>query len=143
MKSIFRLEKGDASTVLRSLCVTALVFLQACSEDVPAKIEAPIAEAVVVKEVLSPEDKLVNRVNNIVEDYQLTDLPSDCLKFEVLDKPVDTKRVVDVREKHGGACLGDPETSPRLFSIAIDESTGVIWSDAKSAAGNLEMLKKE
>jgi len=63
------------------------------------------------------------------------------LKFDVQEKLFEGKRIIDVREKHGGSCGGDPNVSPRLFSIGIEQSTGVIWSDAKSMLGQLERLE--
>ena len=64
-----------------------------------------------------------------------------CLIFKELSGKVEGKVIVDVREKHDGECNGDPITSPRLFSIGFDESSGEIWSDAKSLLGQMEKLE--
>ncbi len=89
------------------------------------------------------ENKLINQAREIVTKYKLSELPLMCLKFDVLEELFEGKRIIDVREKHGGSCGGDPDTSPRLFSIGIEQSTGAIWSDAESMSGQLERLKIE
>lgn len=82
---------------------------------------------------------LVKQAKGLVRHYKLSKLPITCLTFEVQDNPVEGKQMIDVRERHKNGCEGDPETSPRLFSIAIDPS-GEIWSDATSVLGQLEKL---
>jgi len=53
----------------------------------------------------------------------------------MLDQKFEGKLLIDVREKHGDECGGDPSTAPCLFSIAFDEPENEIWSDAKSLLG--------
>ena len=86
------------------------------------------------------KSELVKQAKDLVRHYKLSKLPITCLIFEVQDNPAEGKRMIDVRESHENGCEGDPETSPRLFSIAIDPSGG-IWSDAKSVLGQQEKLK--
>jgi len=89
------------------------------------------------------ENKLINQTRQIVTKYKLSELPLICLEFDVLEELFEGKRIIDVREKHGGSCGGDLDALPRLFSIGIEQSTGAIWSDAKSMSGQLERLKIE
>ena len=108
------------------LITTSLVFLSACSNaDVEMDNNSPV----------------ISKAKKVIKDFNLTTTSISCLKFNLLDEKSDGKVIVDVREKHGGRCGGDPQTSPRLFSIGFDESTGEIWSDAKSLLGQLEKLK--
>ena len=83
---------------------------------------------------------LIEIAETIVYDYELTQTELECLSFVLVEELVENKRIVDVREKHSSVCGGDPNTSPKLFTIAIDENTGIIWSDARSATGQLEIL---
>lgn len=88
----------------------------------------------------SKQAALVDRAKKITLDYKLTQISPACLQFEVADEKYNGKPTVVVREKHGGRCGGDPNTSPRLYSIAIDEKSGEIWSDAKSLLGQMEKI---
>lgn len=98
-----------------------------------------INEAKVLTEQ-APENELVILAKKITADYKLNDIKLECLTFELLEQTSDGKRIIDVRELHSENCGGDLNTSPRLFSIAINEGTGDIWSDAKSMLGQLEKL---
>lgn len=88
----------------------------------------------------SPENKLITRAKQITSDYKLTGIALECLSFELLEELFEGNRIIDVREQHSETCGGDLNTSPRLFSIAIDESNGSVWSDAKSLLGQFEEL---
>lgn len=43
--------------------------------------------------------------------------------------------LVDVLEKHGGLCKGDPETHPRIFSVYVSQKTHEMASDKDDPAG--------
>lgn len=75
----------------------------------------------------------------IVEEYELTSVPLECLTFENIGEADGFKVIVNVRELHNESCKGDTQVSPRLFSIAFDKNDKV-WSDAKSLLGQLERL---
>lgn len=109
------------------LLLTSFVFLSACSN----------ADA----DQNSDNSKLIIKAKKATKKYNLTKISMSCLIFDKLDEKLDGKEIVDVREKHGDRCGGDPETSPRLFSFGFDELTGEIWSDAKSLLGQMEKLK--
>ena len=83
---------------------------------------------------------LIDRAKKITLEHKLTLLPLACLQFVVADEKYDGKPTIIVREKHGGQCGGDPSTSPRLYSLAIDEKSGEVWSDAKSLLGQMEKI---
>jgi len=82
----------------------------------------------------------VKSAKQVTIKYKLTSRPMKCLIYKTADKKFEGKIIVDVREKHGGQCGGDPATSPRAFSIAFDEKNKKVWSDAKSMLGQLEKL---
>jgi hypothetical protein len=86
---------------------------------------------------------LLDRAKKITLEHKLTPLPLTCLQFVVADEKYDGKPTIVVREKHGGQCGGDPNTSPRLYSLAIDEKSGEVWSDAKSLLGQMEKIGKQ
>ena len=85
-------------------------------------------------------DKLVTRAKRATVKYHLSVIKLTCLSFEVAPEKFEDKPTVDVREIHNKECGGDPQTSPRSFSVAFDERTGEIWSDAKSLVGQMEMV---
>lgn len=149
MKNIYRSDKNHISIALHCLyIVIVLLFNQGCSEETSQKSDITVP---VSKRVLSTQtelestlgNKLTNQAKQIVAKYKLSKLPLTCLEFDTLDKIFEGKRIIDVREKHGGSCGGDPDISPRLFSIGIEQSTGAIWSDARSMLGQLERLEME
>lgn len=86
------------------------------------------------------QQKIITKAKQATVKYDLTTRSMDCLIYEVQENKFEGKIMVDVREKHGGKCGGDPSTSPRAFSIGFDETTGEIWSDAKSLLGQLEKI---
>ena len=88
----------------------------------------------------TPENLLITRAKKITIDYKLTDIKLQCLTFELLQKPFENKNIIDVRELHSENCGGDVNTSPKIYSIGINESTNEVWSDAKSMLGQLEKL---
>lgn len=93
------------------------------------------------KLISNSSHRLITRAKKITKKFKLTNIELSCLNFVVLENQIERKKVIDVHEKHNTLCGGDPETSPRLFSIAINESNGEIWSDAKSLLGQLEKLE--
>lgn len=113
-------------TVIFIFASLMLFIMQAC-----AKVEA------------GDQSDFIAKAKQATIKYELTTRPIECLIYEVLDKKNKGKIVVDVREKHGGKCGGDPSTSPRAFSVAFDESTGKVWSDANSLLGQLEKMGRD
>ncbi|MBS1985786.1 MAG: hypothetical protein JST16_16630 [Bdellovibrionales bacterium] len=61
--------------------------------------------------------------------FKLSSLPSSCMIWD-RNQETNDSFTFDVREKHGGACQGDPNTSPRLFSIQIRKGDGTATADA-------------
>jgi len=86
------------------------------------------------------EDELITKAKQITQKYKLTEIKPDCLTYEIQAELYEGKRIIDAREIHSTTCGGDLNTSPRAFSIGIDEKTGEIVSDAKSLVGQLEPL---
>lgn len=113
-------------TIIIVFAAMVLLIMQGC-----AKIEA------------GNQNDLIARAKQATIKYKLTTRPAECLIYEVNEKRHEGKIIVDVREKHGGNCGGDPSTSPRAFSVAFDEKTNGVWSDANSLLGQLEKLGGE
>ena len=88
-------------------------------------------------------DKLVTRAKQATAEYHLSAIKVTCLSFQVAQQKFEDKPMIDVREIHNKECGGDPQISPRIFSIAFDERTGEVWSDAKSLVGQMEIVGKE
>lgn len=129
------------------LCMALVLLLsQGCAKEIskePNTIPKFTEESSGQVKLGTSESNLIRQAKEIVIEYELTKLPLICLEFNVLDKLFEGKRIIDVREKHGGSCGGDDNISLRLFSIGIELSTGLIWSDAQSMLGQLEKLEKE
>lgn len=150
MKNINRDKKRRVLKTLCYLFITIVsLFTQGCSAEVFPKTDTAVPAS---KHVVSNQtelqgeilkSKLINQAKQIVTKYKLSKLPLNCLEFDVLEEFFEGKRIIDVREKHEYPCKGDPYTSPRLFSIGIEQLTGAIWSDAKSMLGQLEKLEAE
>ncbi len=111
------------------------------TSDIKSQHKHDTAQSATLTEENTTESKLITLARSVTIDYQLTPLPLECLKFELLDKLVEGKHVIDVRERHSKSCGSDQKTSPRIYSIAIDEVTGRVWSDARSLLGQLEILE--
>lgn len=149
MRNTNRRKKSHVSKPLYFLSIAiVLVFNQGCSEEGSQKPDAstPISKGVVSSQVEpggTSENKLINQAKQIVTKYRLSELSLNCLEFDVLEELFEGKLIIVIREKHGDSCEGDPNTSPRLFSIGIEQSTGVVWTDATSMLGQLKRLEME
>lgn len=80
-----------------------------------------------------------NRLLSVIASNKLTETPAACLEF--LPQRQGGYVEVEVRERHGGTCPGDLQTSPRLFTIRIDQQTGEMSSDAKTLDGSYLPLR--
>jgi hypothetical protein len=84
-------------------------------------------------------DAWIDTLLAVIAQQRLTTLASECLSFAAdLDS---TLVSYTVREKHSTSCGGDPETAPRLFSIAIDTMTGAVSSDALTDDGSMRTVR--
>lgn len=120
------------------ILLLALIFPVGCSVDNGVAHNEPVKaakEEKVEKGIVS----YTELAKKIVEDYDLTSVPLECLTFGSAGKADGFKVIVNVRELHNKSCKGDIQVSPRLFSIAFDKNDKV-WSDAKSLLGQLERL---
>jgi len=86
--------------------------------------------------------KIINSAQQATRKYKLAAIPEYCLIYIISKNKYKGLPLVVVRERHGGNCGGDPGTSPRLFSIAVDEASGAVWTDARSLVGQMEELSK-
>lgn len=117
------------------IMLLALIFPFGCSANDGVANNVTEKEDKISKGVLS----YTELAKKIVEDYDLTSLPLECLTFENIGEADGFKVVINVRELHNANCKGDIKVSPRLFSIAFDKNKKV-WTDAKSLLGQLERL---
>jgi hypothetical protein len=62
-----------------------------------------------------------------IHHFHLTTLKDECGSVGVSEES--TFFQVELRERHTKACGGDPETSPRLFSIRVRKRDGRLTSD--------------
>ncbi len=140
---------GNGAARARALGILALLALApACSRHdspppPPRQSSAPVAEpsastpAAQHHRVTAAEEKLVALA---IAKHGLTTLPQHCLSMSLVDEVASVKSI-DVREKHGGACGGDPLTAPRLFTMKLDSATGTLWTDARSLNGEFVKLQ--
>lgn len=110
-----------------------LLFAVGCS---------PISTA--EKQPSTPErDALIVRAEKAVREHKLSEVKLACMKFTAATEPFQRFPTVDIHEVHNKECGGDPTTSPRIFSVAFDDKTGAVWSDAKSLVGQMEVVGTE
>ena len=81
------------------------------------------------------KNQLITDARQIASKYNLINVSLFCVLSDI-EKPDDlsiTKAVITFREYHGQSdydnCVGDPATSPRLFSVLIDRTTGKVFTD--------------
>lgn len=71
--------------------------------------------------------------------HHLTSLAPACLAL--MSEDLTNGWSIDVHELHDDTCGGDPETSPRLFTIDVDATTGAMTTDALDPAdGEMQSL---
>ena len=137
---------GQALIVFKSLSIVFFSLLnQGCSDNKGFNSSA-LSSQIVSNQVNvsnTTNNELTNQARKITTKYNLSSLPLSCLKFDIQEEVFEGKDIISVREKHGGRCNGDPNTSPRLFSIGIERISGAVWSDQKSTSGQFEKLKAD
>ena len=86
-------------------------------------------------------NNVVLQVETTVESQKLITQPA-CVNYLLTKDAEPGVDLVNVVEKHGGACPGDPETQPRLFSVYVDQKTKQMMSDKDDPVeGNLSLLE--
>lgn len=65
------------------------------------------------------------RVTEAIVRNGLIGLPPECVLFMPTGETA-SYLDLEVRERHGGTCPGDPATSPRLFMLRYDKGSGVV-----------------
>lgn len=71
---------------------------------------------------------VAQQVKKIVEQNKLVPTPA-CVDYDFIADDEPGVDVVNVMEKHGGNCLGDPQVQHRLFSVSVDQKTHKMTSD--------------
>jgi hypothetical protein len=86
--------------------------------------------------VVPDETAAVARVSASLHKNRFTAIADDCLSY--IPYEADAQNfVVDVHERHGGACGGDLESSPRLFTYQVVKATGAMQTDATDPPAGL------
>ena len=75
------------------------------------------------------DDQLVDRVHRAVVSHRLYAYPS-CIDYTITRKVRPGIDEVELREHHGGKCIGDPDTDPRIFDVIVDRKTGELATNA-------------
>jgi hypothetical protein len=90
------------------------------------------------------EDRTVLAVSKAIRLNHLSNLDDKCLAYQFDGDGVKDAFVVEVRESHRDPqCGGDPQVSPRLFTIRIVKSTGEMLTDAGSQSGQFRTLSRQ
>lgn len=109
---------------LKASLVASLLLVTACAAATPEPAINPV----------------IKQVKTTVEKEKLVSNPActDYLYTKSAEPGVD---LVEVVEKHGGACPGDPQVQHRLFNVFVDQKTRQMASDKDDPAeGNLSLL---
>lgn len=86
-----------------------------------------LVSAPAVSGQVKSEDEAIRLVLSAVHKFHLTTLKDECIATESVEG---SKRFeIVVREHHTQSCGGDPETEPRLFSVRVRKSDGLLSSD--------------
>lgn len=89
----------------------------------------------------STAESAVIQVENTVEKNGLVP-DAACVSYHLTEDAEPGLDLVDIVEKHGGDCPGDPETQPRLFSVYVDQKTKQMISDRDDPVeGNFTLLQ--
>ena len=82
---------------------------------------------------------LTIRAKHATAKYKLSEVKPECIQYNVAKERFQDLPTVNAHEVHNEDCGGDPSTSPRLFTLAFDDTKGIVWSDAKSLVGHMEI----
>jgi hypothetical protein len=110
----------------------------ACSgQDDSEKAGANAAQSELPPPLVVPDEATaVARVSASLHKNRFTTLTDDCLSY--IPYEADAQNfVVDVHERHGGACGGDLATSPRLFTYQVVKASGAMQTDATDPPAGL------
>lgn len=91
-----------------------LVFILFCF--IPAQAKSGIC----VK-AIDNENEAIAYSQEIVQSHHLTSIKNSCLTFQLFSYTKESGYLIQVREKHDEACGGDPQISPKLFSMLINK----------------------
>jgi hypothetical protein len=82
-------------------------------------------------------------VSQAIRNNKLVEKPDQCLAYQFDGESSKEYFIVEVRENHRHSeCGGDPQTSPRLFTVRVSRTTGDISTDAKSDNGTFRPLPR-
>jgi hypothetical protein len=110
--------------------LAGFLLLAGCTKPDPPVPANPPAETANTKE--TEEDRAVLEVSKAIRGSHLTALADECLSYRFDDSAKESE-LVEVRENHQSAvCAGDPNLSPRLFSVKIDRRSRQMSTDAGS-----------
>jgi hypothetical protein len=138
--------KDSRAFGLTPICVALVVLTGACqrppgdaSRSAQGAGESATTATPGAGTTTATADAWIDTLLAVIAQQRMTTLTAECLSFEA--DPDSMPLSYAVREKHSTACGGDPETAPRLFSIAIDTMTGAVSSDALTNDGSLRTVR--
>lgn len=86
------------------------------------------------------QNSVISQVKKTAEQEKLITSPA-CTDYLFKANAEEGMDLVNVMEKHGGRCGGDPQIQHRLFSVYVDQKTHQMLSDVKDPAeGTLSLL---
>lgn len=86
------------------------------------------------------EDSSLLQVEEVIKAHKLVPNAA-CVNYLLTKNAEPGVDLVDIVEKHGGDCPGDPETQPRLFSVYVDQKSKQMISDKDDPVeGNFTLL---
>ena len=98
---------------------------------------APAAAALTADQLQAQQDAeitaddtmngLAEQVEAAIHKKHLTKEKGRCLTYDIDEKP--DAYLVNVRETHAPGCGGDPNTSPRLFTVKVDKKSRAMMTD--------------
>ena len=117
------------------LLVAAAAACSGQDDHEKASAQAPTSE-LPPPPVVPDEAAAVARVSASLHKNNFTTIADDCLSY--IPYEADAQNfVVDVHERHGGACGGDLATSPRLFTYQVVKASGAMQTDATDPPAGL------
>ncbi|HBV38872.1 MAG TPA: hypothetical protein DEF05_04055 [Erwinia sp.] len=113
-----------ANVNVKSLLLVSLLAVAGCATATPEPVSNPV----------------IMQVKTTVEKEKLVTNPA-CTDYLLTKSAQPGVDLVEVMEKHGGACPGDAQVQHRLFSVYVDQKTKQMASDKDDPEeGNLKLL---
>jgi len=132
------------SLILYGVLPAGLFLCQGCSTATQPKPQRSDSAADTAKASAESEDKTILAVTKAIRRNHLVSQRDECIAYEFDADASKETFIVEVRENHRDSkCQGDPQTSPRLFTVRVNKKTGRMSTDANSPSGDFHTLPFE